>query len=222
MCARRILELGSGTGILGMALHKLVPDASVVALTDGDSQALDLLQRNLEEPTNHMDPRRVKAKLLQWGVDHHPGLDTTNRSINHNDDDDDDDDDAETSDNTLKSFQQWARASWPHVFASDPRHFDWIVAGDVLYKAQLPQLFFETVRALLRPGTGTLLLCHVPRAAVTQAVVQEAAHSAGMDVVSSYEPNHHTRIMDVAAHHCPIEDVSRACIYRMQRNTRDE
>jgi hypothetical protein len=93
-----ILELGSGTGVLGMALYKFLllrhnkndnnQHQPIVALTDGDTKAVELLQQNL----NHADNRIAmhlphdhsgddddddndkkcecccKATCLQWGV----------------------------------------------------------------------------------------------------------------------------------------------------------
>lgn len=56
--------------------------------------------------------------------------------------------------------------------------FDFILAGDVLYKHCLLAPFLGTVREMLVPG-GRMLLCHVPRAGVTHKIVQEAFGEAG-------------------------------------------
>ena len=56
--------------------------------------------------------------------------------------------------------------------------FDFILAGDVLYKHCLLAPFLGTVREMLAPG-GRMLLCHVPRAGVTYEIVQEAFGEAG-------------------------------------------
>lgn len=63
--------------------------------------------------------------------------------------------------------------------ASSPlKSFDFILAGDVLYKHCLLEPFLGTVRDMLAPG-GRMLLCHVPRAGVTYEIVQQAFVDAG-------------------------------------------
>lgn len=56
--------------------------------------------------------------------------------------------------------------------------FDFILAGDVLYKQCLLDPFLGTVRDMLAPG-GRMLLCHVPRAGVTYDIVERAFVEAG-------------------------------------------
>lgn len=51
--------------------------------------------------------------------------------------------------------------------------FDFILAGDVLYKQTLLEPFLGTVEEMLAPN-GRLLLCHVPRAGVTYDIVEDA------------------------------------------------
>lgn len=58
------------------------------------------------------------------------------------------------------------------------RAFDFVFAGDVLYKRPLLSPFLATVDDMLAPG-GRLLLCHVPRAGVTYDIVEEAFGRAG-------------------------------------------
>lgn len=58
--------------------------------------------------------------------------------------------------------------------------FDFILAGDVLYKHCLLAPFLGTVREMLAPG-GRMLLCHVPRAGVTYNIAQEAFGKAGFE-----------------------------------------
>ena len=192
-----------------MAIHKLSPHCTI-ALTDGDPKALDLLAKNLAEERNLIDRNRVKARLLRWGLD------------SEKDDSD--------SDTGLFSFRRWCQTSWPDVFGEEQGDnisnkekgeivlcyrcsFDLILAGDVLYKAELPRLFFETAYELLDHDTGDLLLCHVPRASVTQAIVQTAAKTAGFQTISVLADWQR----EVGPISCPMEDISRACIYHMKK-----
>lgn len=56
--------------------------------------------------------------------------------------------------------------------------FDFILAGDVLYKESLLAPFLGTVREMLAAG-GKMFLCHVPRAGVTYEIVEQALADAG-------------------------------------------
>lgn len=58
------------------------------------------------------------------------------------------------------------------------KSFDFVLAGDVLYKQCLLDPFLGTVRDMLAPG-GRMLLCHVPRAGVTYDIVERALVEAG-------------------------------------------
>lgn len=62
--------------------------------------------------------------------------------------------------------------------SSPLKSFDFVLAGDVLYKHCLLEPFLGTVRDMLAPG-GRLLLCHVPRAGVTHDIVERAFVEAG-------------------------------------------
>lgn len=174
--SKRILELGSGTGLVGMLASKLGPPACV-ALTDGDDQAMALLAENVQNPFNCIDSSVAKSKFLWWSEE-------------------------------IAAFREWCQQSWPIEFA-DNVTFDIIVAGDVMYKTNLPKIFFETVDTLLSE-TGVLWLCHVPRSTVTHSVVVQAAKDCGFQVQS-----HMTETMDVAD--CPKGDIVRAVIYRVTR-----
>lgn len=181
----RILELGSGTGLLGMALSKMSvthPPAALI-LSDGDDKAIDLLRSNLLNPANQMDATVVKAVPLLWGKD-------CNGSIS-------------------PDFLDWCRAAFSVRSCTDVL-FDCIVAGDVLYKAELPSIFFETAHALLSTDRSSLWLCHVPRHGVTQECVVEAAKAGGFAVETIDPP-----VGDIRG--CPLEDVKRAVIYRMTK-----
>lgn len=169
----RVLELGSGTGLVGMVASKL-GNPTCVVLTDGDSVALNLLQQNLENPYNAIDKNTTKATLLRWG-------------------------------SHVDEFGKWCR----QTFASDTNKFDVILAGDVMYKYELPKLFFETVHSLLSE-TGTLLLCHVPRALVTHDVVRAAAQECGFDI-EEFDSS------DIRVENCPMHDRERAIVYKVLR-----
>lgn len=68
--------------------------------------------------------------------------------------------------------------SLPSAPSSPSESFDFILAGDVLYKHCLLKPFLATIRDMLAPS-GRLLLCHVPRAGVTHDVVERAFVEAG-------------------------------------------
>jgi 2-polyprenyl-3-methyl-5-hydroxy-6-metoxy-1,4-benzoquinol methylase len=132
-----------------MVVSKL-GDPECVILTDGDEQAIHLIEKNLSSPTNAVDANVTKTTTLRWG---------------------------ETQ--QLAQFSDWCRSSWPDKFSTETNPaFDYIIAGDVMYKAELPELFFETVLKLLKPK-GTLWLCHIPRASVGHDVVIAMARTAG-------------------------------------------
>jgi hypothetical protein len=180
----RILELGSGTGILGMAIWKMCtrPPAALV-LTDGDNTAIDLIRANLRNPVNQMDSALVQAAPLLWGQD--------------------------DNGSNCEGFLAWCRTSY-NVWNDIDVIFDCIVAGDVLYKAELPAMFFATANALLsQNGGGSLWLCHVPRHGVNHDCVLIAAKDAGFAVETIDPPK-----SDVLG--CPLEDAKRAVIYKMR------
>ena len=204
----RVLELGCGTGILGMTISKVLlrrcaqqansgpgPARCAVVLTDGNERAMALLQKNIQNPDNEINTTLVGCHLLKWGSDylkhHQNAFETWCRSRHRN-----------------------RRCCWKHLWEEDesqkPIHFqfDCIVAGDVLYKKELPQLFFQTAHILLVKDTGVLWLCHVPRAAMTHEIVLAEANRAGFQVEQvSFK---------VRMERFPAEDIiSHARIYRM-------
>ena len=173
----RILELGSGTGLVGMLVSKLGPP-SCVALTDGDEQTMPLLLDNLQNPFNAIDSSIAKSTFLYWGK-------------------------------SMKPFSDWCQDSWPNVFQDSQVRFDILVAGDVMYKKELPKLFFQTVDSLLHKD-GVLWLCHVPRSTVTHQIMKEAANEAGFKIQT-----HDTSSLEVTD--CPKDDFDRAVVYRIIR-----
>ena len=199
------MELGSGTGILGMTVSKLGHPACVV-LSDGDEKAVSLLQDNLTDPFNSIDSDKVKPCLLRWGYDKVADFTDWCRQAF------DGKDNNNSSSCALRKEQIWKE--------QDAVKMDCIIAGDVMYKSELPPLFFATVDALLvskgeseslSSTGGTLWLCHVPRATVTHEVVMLAARDAGFAV----ETVDLTTIPPVEG--CPLEDSSRAKVYRITR-----
>lgn len=80
----------------------------------------------------------------------------------------------------LEVVQTPGKNAWsPQLNSHSPlKSFDFILAGDVLYKQCLLDPFLGTVRDMLAPG-GRMLLCHVPRAGVTYDIVERAFVEAG-------------------------------------------
>ena len=119
-----------------MLAHQL--GANSVALTDGDPVSIDLIKENLA--LNNMEEERIKTTRLLWGDDkENERFHSWYQDIfcsNNSDSDHDDEDNNKTV-------------------------FDMIVAGDVMYKSSLPELFFQTVIHYLKKETGILYLCHV-------------------------------------------------------------
>jgi predicted nicotinamide N-methyase len=106
----------------------------------------------------------------------------------------------------VDEFCNWCQQTFP----GDTNKFDVILAGDVMYKQELPKLFFETVHSLLRSETGTLWLCHVPRAQVTHDVVRTAAQEFGFDI-EEFDSS------DIRVEKCPMHDRDRAIVYQVVR-----
>jgi len=181
--AKRVLELGSGTGILGMVVSKLITDRGCVAITDGDEAAVSLLESNLRNGTNEMNDEIIKCHVLQWG----------------------------TATSTTK-FESWCQSCWPTLFRTPQKVvFDTIIAGDVLYKSNLPKLFFQTVVHYLA-SNGVLYLCHVPRAGITHdRVVQEATTAGFLQIQEIPVTDEMIRQITCIQH----EDIIRAKVYRM-------
>ncbi|GMH69341.1 hypothetical protein TrST_g1134 [Triparma strigata] len=176
---KRILELGAGTGLVGLSLAKKEV-AKLVCFTDGDEVALTLLKENAG--MNGVEITRGSAAGVPpaylWGDD----------------------------DSRINALEVWCRNHWTDGWGSDEKfEFDTILAGDVLYKEGLPEVFFSSVNRLLAPS-GVLLLCHVPRAEVTHERVEAAAVKAGME----FEEVEKLSLPEEAK----LEDAVRAKIYR--------
>mmetsp|Transcript_11900 Transcript_11900/g.32745 ORF Transcript_11900/g.32745 Transcript_11900/m.32745 type:complete len:233 (-) Transcript_11900:13-711(-) len=172
---KNILELGCGTGLLGMAISKMTTAAEPtrIVLTDGDDLAITLLRQNFEH--NAIDTPTTRARKLLWGKEN------------------------------AVTFEEWYATQFGKV-----ELFEYIVAGDVLYKETLLPIFFESVDRFLRPD-GVLYLCHIPRAGVDQERVQAYVKDvAGLHLEEI--PSSHLEAKDVAE-----EDRKRARIYKITR-----
>jgi hypothetical protein len=165
-----------------MALSKMCKPLAIV-LTDGDGKAIELMQANLRNAKNNIDEMIVRAVQLAWG-----GNDAGVIPV---------------------GFIDWCRSFYCFWSNLETISFDFIFAGDVLYKRELPSIFFETVQLLLHPD-GCLWLCHVPRNGVTQECVVGAARDAGLSIEKMETPKN--------VPECPVEDVKRAVIYRIRKD----
>ena len=159
---------------------------TAIVLTDGDPKAISLLKSNLENPNNQVNTSIVKATHLLWDA---------------------------TNDGSLRfaDFSEWFRATY-NASASEYTTplFDSIFAGDVLYKEELPKLFFATAFALLsKKADSSLWLCHIPRHGVLHSIVVDAAKSAGF-VVTTIDTKLNSKVEGF-----PLDDLQRAITYRM-------
>ena len=160
---------------------------TAIVLTDGDPMAIRLLKLNLENPNNQMNTAIVQANHLLW---------------------------ADNDDNfmTFPEFSKWFRTAY--TCESEIILFDSIFAGDVLYKSELPKLFFATAYSLLSKKAGSSLwLCHIPRHGVLHSIVVDAAKKAGF-VVTTIDSTLQRKVEG-----CPLDDLQRAITYRMYINT---
>ena len=112
--------------------------ANSVVLTDGDPVSIDLIKENLT--LNNMEDQRIQTIRMLWGDNEenerfHSWYQNTFHNRHSSSSECDDEDDSTTT-------------------------FDMIVAGDVMYKSSLPELFFQTVVHYLKES-GILYLCHV-------------------------------------------------------------
>ena len=246
------MELGSGTGLVGMLVSKLMTDndddyhdndnegddketttsttttdsssssssssssRSVIILTDGDEEAIRLLHQNLADPWNKIDSSRVKATFLRWNEQLDvfddwlcrqssistltPTETPTVAAASHASIDDNNDDDG-GDDGTAMTLPRRKNIE-----------FDIILAGDVMYKQELPLLFFQTAARYLKANSGELWLCHVPRSTVTHQVVMDAAVAMGFTILAVDTKHLLEQITD-----CPREDLDRAVVYRITR-----
>ena len=165
---RCVLELGSGTGVVGVAAHQL--GATHVVLTDHEARVLVNLRANVHankdksadrHPTNQDDPTyalRVPGMdvyHLDWAdwADTNPKTPSTSESTT-------------TTTPTSRYTRGVTRTEMlalplvmgPHPPSLPPTfRFDTIVASDVLYDAMAAEIFPRTVAARLAPGGRCLV-----------------------------------------------------------------
>ena len=159
---------------------------TAIVLTDGDLKAVSLLKSNLENPNNQLNTSIVQATQLLWKA-------TDDNSSN------------------FAEFSEWFRAEYSTLTTENGTVvFDSIFAGDVLYKEELPKLFFATAFALLsKKANSSLWLCHIPRHGVLHNIVVDAAKNAGF-VVTTINTKLQRNVEG-----CPVDDLERAITYRM-------
>ncbi|GMI05381.1 hypothetical protein TrLO_g7656 [Triparma laevis f. longispina] len=179
---KKVLELGAGTGIVGLSLAKKNA-CKLICFTDGDEEALMLLKENASMNKVDISANAVSGvpPAYLWGDD----------------------------DERISALEEWSRNHWSDGWGVDDKFgFDSILAGDVLYKEGLPELFFGSVNRLLTMN-GVLMLCHVPRAEVTHERVEAAATAANLD----FEEVPPLSLPKTAK----MEDAVRAKIYRITK-----
>ena len=109
------------------------------------------------------------------------------------------------------TFNNWGTKKWTTLWEENNCIFDIIIAGDVMYKSELPLLFFQTVKRFLSP-TGCLFLCHVPRATVTHDIIIDTATSEGFCLDTVFV----TDLENIERNDCPLDDFQRAVLYRIR------
>lgn len=124
----KVLELGSGTGLGGICMARLLEEVcdertnalsdltSTIVMSDVCAKALEVIQRNLANNGNLCKPERIQLKELEWG----------------------------THDST------WARDL--------QGSFDLVIASDVVYLPECVDPLLHSVKHFLKPVTGKCLL----------------------------------------------------------------
>lgn len=71
--AESVLELGTGTGLVGTAVALYVSQVQRVVVTDGDANVVETAHNTMG--LNKVDPARYEARVLWWGRDSVPACD---------------------------------------------------------------------------------------------------------------------------------------------------
>jgi predicted nicotinamide N-methyase len=150
---RRILELGAGLGLNGILAHRLAPDSTVV-VTDGDSDAMTLLRKNIavnrlvgsdkNETTTQSENSTIYSKQLIWGLDQ------------------------------SKKFLNESSSS-----SSSSSKFSVIIASDVIYAKIVIDPLFETIRTILSDDGVFWLAFAIRKVPVTIEFVLQKAREYG-------------------------------------------
>ncbi|KAK8955225.1 hypothetical protein KSP40_PGU016378 [Platanthera guangdongensis] len=67
--SKRVLELGSGYGLAGLAIAANT-DAFEVVISDGNPQVIDYVQRNIDINASTFKDSKVKSMILHWSQEH--------------------------------------------------------------------------------------------------------------------------------------------------------
>ncbi|CAH9132364.1 unnamed protein product [Cuscuta epithymum] len=73
---KRVIELGAGYGIAGLVVA-VATDALEVAITDGNPQVVDYIQRNVSTNSGMFGGTVVKSMILHWGQENVPDISNT-------------------------------------------------------------------------------------------------------------------------------------------------
>ncbi|CAI0476340.1 unnamed protein product [Linum tenue] len=63
--SKKVIELGAGYGLAGLVIAA-ISDASEVVISDGNSQVVDYIQRNIEANSGAFGATKVTAMTLHW------------------------------------------------------------------------------------------------------------------------------------------------------------
>ena len=150
---KRTLELGSGLGLCGLLTHRLTDQHAVVHLTDGDTDALHHLRKNISMNSNSSNK------------DSGCRNDESSRSA------------------LLCDQLLWSRENATQFLKAKAKNkkFDVILASDIIYALNVVDPMWETVQTLLRRD-GIFLFAFARRqVAVSIQQVVEAGEKAGFE-----------------------------------------
>ena len=159
---RSCVELGSGTGLCGLAASAF---CAPCVLTDGDDKSLEVLRQNVALNTGvSVGGSAVLVRRLQWGAGA-AGLDD------------------------LRALASPAAASGGGGGGGDDGGgnglrggFDFVLGTDVVYDPANVRPLLESALALMRRDGGAFLLAnHAVRMAELQEYVSETARDMGLD-----------------------------------------